>query len=654
MANLSEDVKYWLNIINTATKGEDVRDAIIRLLEIANTGVGNAYTLNGHPASDFALQSQMDDILPLDNEPKLNGTHPLASGGLYDFFYRNSDENPGLIYALSLLLEDYNADTLTGKIYKLGQIRKDIRDAINTKSKTVDPRDAFDTYADKIRDIAQNPNIELQTINITDNGEFVADEDKGYKTVNVDVSSHLKTKTISKPGTYKAEDDDAYGYKEVEVELSTGSSGSGAALISKTVDASNLPDTPQAVTFKPGDDSEGAVGYSQVTVDVTSKIGPYDEIEIDPWSFEEDTFKASEETPTLYGWSSVTIRVKESTGPFTVEFWNGSTKLQTVTDVPAGGTATYTGPTPTSAVSGQVFSAWSPEPRNVTHNMKCYATFRNEEQHSASGEISISWKDIAADKGASVLWGEHKVIYYKPFYYNGIHIAGGALCMMKVNKNGGENGTTSTFLSTQPITLRDTDGNNISGIPWYLPSSKGFGQTVRGWSDSNLKKDFLDALRGAMESCSEERYNGTSVVISSISPVVKYTTEFDYGDTDKILTNTETVQGLWIPSRYEMQKYIDSAAIQAIEDAGTIYEFDRTRTLPTGYSFDYNNTHTRSITSAGKSVPEGSNAYDQLIQYVGSSSSGDYMKLYWRYRDEKSGKLNYDQTARKLMIGFCL
>ena len=42
-----KDVNYYIDQINAAVRGEDVRSAIIALLEMANSGASNAYTLNG-------------------------------------------------------------------------------------------------------------------------------------------------------------------------------------------------------------------------------------------------------------------------------------------------------------------------------------------------------------------------------------------------------------------------------------------------------------------------------------------------------------------------------------------------------------------------------------------------------------------------------
>lgn len=64
---------------------------------------------------------------------------------------------------------------------------------------------------------------------------------------------------------------------------------------------------------------------------------------------------------------------------YTVYFYNGSTLLQTVQNVPYGGSATYTGSTPVSPDDASLpFIGWSPQPTNITGNTSCYAVFSDD------------------------------------------------------------------------------------------------------------------------------------------------------------------------------------------------------------------------------------------------------------------------------------
>ena len=65
---------------------------------------------------------------------------------------------------------------------------------------------------------------------------------------------------------------------------------------------------------------------------------------------------------------------------YTVYFYNGNTLLQTVENVPYGGTATYSGETPVYSGSGNVedyqFNGFEPSGKNITGNTTCFAVFK--------------------------------------------------------------------------------------------------------------------------------------------------------------------------------------------------------------------------------------------------------------------------------------
>lgn len=79
------DISSYISVIENAVRGEDVRDAIIGALDAMNHGTTTAYTLNGHDASYFAKQSDMDKILPLDSIPTEGSQRGVSSGGLYTY-----------------------------------------------------------------------------------------------------------------------------------------------------------------------------------------------------------------------------------------------------------------------------------------------------------------------------------------------------------------------------------------------------------------------------------------------------------------------------------------------------------------------------------------------------------------------------------------
>ena len=77
---------------------------------------------------------------------------------------------------------------------------------------------------------------------------------------------------------------------------------------------------------------------------------------------------------------------------YNVYFYNGSTLLDTV-QVLQGGTAVYTGETPTDG--NKIFTGWSPQPTNVQGNLSVYAQFKaNVETPTATtadGAYGVEW-----------------------------------------------------------------------------------------------------------------------------------------------------------------------------------------------------------------------------------------------------------------------
>ncbi len=99
---------------------------------------------------------------------------------------------------------------------------------------------------------------------------------------------------------------------------------------------------------------------------------------------------------------------------YTVYFYNGSTLLQRVDNVPYGGSATYTGDTPVSSegsVEDYPFEGWQPTGKNITGNTSCYAQFGSPLEVK---EIADSWDVILASIDNGTYRTKYKVGNYKP------------------------------------------------------------------------------------------------------------------------------------------------------------------------------------------------------------------------------------------------
>lgn len=118
-----------------------------------------------------------------------------------------------------------------------------------------------------------------------------------------------------------------------------------------------------------------------------------------------------EEDVTLYAVYNEVLR------EYTVTFFNGTTVLQTVGNVPYGGTAIYTGSTPVkdgvSNPAEYLFTGWEPSPTNIKGDTSCYAVFE-EPVTPEIVEITDDWDTILASIDDGTYKSKYHVGNYKP------------------------------------------------------------------------------------------------------------------------------------------------------------------------------------------------------------------------------------------------
>lgn len=163
---------------------------------------------------------------------------------------------------------------------------------------------------------------------------------------------------------------------------------------------------------------------------------------------------------SVYAVYSATVRT------YTVCFYNGSTLLQEVTDVPYGSTASYTGETPVCLDDAELgFDGWYPLSSNIIGDTNCYAQF---ESPYAFAEISDSWEDIIASIQDGTYKSKYMVGNYKPIENFGKF---GTIDMQiaAFNKDKLEDGTSTaaiSFIARQSRSYVWPDSGQEFGSTW--------------------------------------------------------------------------------------------------------------------------------------------------------------------------------------------
>lgn len=221
---------------------------------------------------------------------------------------------------------------------------------------------------------------------------------------------------------------------------------------------------------------------------------------------------------------------------YTVRFYNGSTLLQTVNDVPYGGTATFTGTTPVDpSGDGGEFEGWVPSNTNITGDTNCKAQFSSVLEVT---EITDSWDEILASVANGTYKQKYKVGNYKPLDLGtegvvNMQIAG----IEKDNLADGSGKAPITWISKELLLkkrsvniLRQTgsDGSYIEGTG-----------TIGGWEKSHLRAYFIETVM--------------PLIPESVRAAIKTVTKTQSAHTTSMQLFTQTTQDdLWIPMSSEL------------------------------------------------------------------------------------------------------
>ena len=216
---------------------------------------------------------------------------------------------------------------------------------------------------------------------------------------------------------------------------------------------------------------------------------------------------------------------------YTVYFYNGEMLLETVTGVPSGGTATYTGATPTSSQAGYIFSGWSPSNTNITADTSCYAQFEEDDMYES---ITDTWSQIIAN----VSNGTYSTKY---------HIGD-----TKKIDLGTEGEVIMTIVGIDTDDLADNSGK--APITWISkqllktdhrmnPSKQGDTSgtgTLGGWEACEMRSYLINTIKPLLP----------SEVRNALKTVKKYSRIYNTSET--AVNNVVSNDDIWIPSAYEV------------------------------------------------------------------------------------------------------
>ena len=230
---------------------------------------------------------------------------------------------------------------------------------------------------------------------------------------------------------------------------------------------------------------------------------------------------------------TITAQYTSTVRTYTVYFYNGSTLLQTVTNVAYGGSATYTGDTPVSPDDGYEFADWNPQPTNITGNTSCYAQFA---MIVADEEITDDWDTIRKNVANGIHTTKYNVGNYKS-----IDLGNGGVVNMQIVALG-----------------KDTlaDGSGTAPITWIgkelLKNNHRMNTATGGWENSEMRTYLKDTIKPLIPAVTRKQIKAVSKTSHAV-------------DTAGNSFQQQTSDDVWIPSHREIFKSID------LENTGPMY-----------------------------------------------------------------------------------
>ena len=245
-------------------------------------------------------------------------------------------------------------------------------------------------------------------------------------------------------------------------------------------------------------------------------------------SAEADALKNVTGDRSVYAAFTATVRT------YTVTWYNGSTLLETDTNVPYGSTPVYNGADPVDAENGLPWIGWTPDVGPITGDTSYTAKFKKLVEVA---EIADSWDNILANIDNGTYADVYSVGNYKPLNLGAEGVINMQIAAFDTDDLADGSGKAAvTFVAVEPLATKCRMNPPRTGSPGAYNDGTG---TVGGWEKSEMRSYLVSTILPLVP----DNVRGHLVAILNMQ---------SSSDGDSITSDQITTDEIWIPSELEV------------------------------------------------------------------------------------------------------